>query len=148
MGNALQALRRLQRQEAAAKTKPSPAEPLREVQDELEPVAVRRNRGPVVLTAPVDVVGLEDREREALEVAGFLVRLDDGREVSFVPGSPVRLSWPWGAVDELGLPLPYLRDGDPVVPFAAADRWKWWRDGVALDDLAAQLVAAEREVDV
>lgn len=102
--------------------------------------------GPLVFTGPLDgTVVLSLAERAALTAAGLIVPLEDGREVVLGIGPGVVLSWPLGAVDAAGRPLPYLRDEEPIVPFAADDTWKWWRGGLGVEAVRAQLVAAGGE---
>jgi hypothetical protein len=99
--------------------------------------------GPVVVRGPLDAsTPLTPAERAALEAAGLVVVLEDGRRVVLGLTAGTVLSWPLGAVDEDGRPLPYLRNGGAVVPCDAADGWKWWRGGLTLDEVQAQLVAA------
>lgn len=98
--------------------------------------------GPVVVQGPLDATSpLDPVAWAALEAAGLVVELAGGRRLLLGLAGPVEFSWPLGAVDPDGRPLPYLRDGHVVVPFAAADGWKWWKGGRSLAEVQAALEA-------
>jgi hypothetical protein len=154
MADALETLRRMQRQ-AARRGGPVPAqrptEPPRAnppgaadvgAEEETTPVTA----GPVMVRGPLDATTpLTPAARQALEAAGLIVDLEDGRCVVLGLPAGTVLAWPLGVVDAEGRPLPYLRNAGPVVPFAAADGWKWWRGGLTLGEVLAQLVAAQKD---
>jgi len=156
VGDALDALRRLQaaqrRAQRSARTATGPQEALvlpfpvvRADGDadgpETAATGHERLRLVVSLSGPEDLVALTDRERAALAAVGLVVQLEDGRAVVLGVPDGTAFEWPLGVLDAAGRPLPYLRGGEPVVPFAAADEWKWWRGGLDPDAVRAQLVA-------
>ena len=148
MGDALRALRRMaraQREREAQEALERLGNPPVVVAAQEEPPAAPApsqtpdGRVPVEFTGPLGPeVTLTAAQRLALTAAGLVVELVDGREVVLV-GAGVTYAWPWGAVDQDGRPLPYLRNGKAIAPFPCADRWKWWRGGLGPDDLQAQL---------
>jgi len=141
MADALETLRRMQRQ-AARRGGPVPAQRPTEPARANPPGAA----GPVMVRGPLDATTpLTPMTRQALEAAGLIVDQEDGRRVVLGLPAGTVLAWPLGVVDAEGRPLPYLRNAGPVVPFAAADGWKWWRGGLTLGEVLAQLVAAQKD---
>lgn len=144
MADPVAAIRRLRRPRPEA----APVEPwaggvvVEPAPEVVDPAAV----GPVVVQGPLGAgTPLDGRSYAALVAAGLVVEAADGRRVVLGCGDGVVLMWSRGVVDPEGLPLPYLRNGAVVIPFAAADRWKWWRGGLELQEVQAHLEAAQQD---